>query len=324
VDEVAPPVSQVTSPAGKVEPPANQAAPRMSRVEPPVDEVAPPVSQAAPPAGKVEPPAGQAEPRVSRVEPPASEVEPPVTQVAPPVSPAAPPVGQIAPSVNRMCGDDSRDIADVPIDQIQRAIEPTKAQLDALDDLGNASIRAARAIRDACPRQAVLTAPGRLAAMQQRIEAMIAAVAIMRPPLAKLYARLRHEQKVRFNALATDQRKASASRDGLPQCGGNRSAAPDWPVDEIERRLRPTRAQRVALLALRDANTKAADLIRMSCPDVAAAATPPARLAATAKRLEVILEALRPVRSALDDFYASLSDEQKAQFEGIGRQRPAS
>jgi LTXXQ motif family protein len=261
---------------------------------------------------------------MSRIEPPADEVAPPVTDVAPPVIQAAPPARQTASPVSRMCGDDSRDIADVPIDQIQRAIEPTKTQLDALDDLGNASIRAARAIRDACPKQAVLTAPGRLAAMQQRIEAMITAVAIMRPPLAKLYARLRHDQKAQFNALANDQRKASASRDGLPQCGGNRAAAPDWPVDEIERRLRPTAAQRVALQTLRDANTKAADLIRMSCPDVKAAATPPARLAATARRLEVILQAIKPVRKALDDFYATLSDEQKAQFEGIGRQRPVS
>jgi hypothetical protein len=146
----------------------------------------------------------------------------------------------------------------------------------------------------------------------------------MRPPLAKLYARLRHEQKVQFNALANDQRKGSASRDGLPQCGGNRAAAPDWPVDEIERRLRPTAAQRVALQTLRDANTKAADLIRMSCPDMKGAATPPARLAATARRLDVMLQAIKPVRKALDDFYASLSEAQKAQFEGIGRQRPAS
>jgi hypothetical protein len=224
-----------------------------------------------------------------------------------------------------MCGDDSRDIADVPIDEIQRAIAPTRTQRDALDDLGNASIKAARAIRDACPREAALTAaPGRLAVMQQRIEAMIAAVAIMRPPLAKLYARLRQEQKARFNALANSQRKASASGDGLPQCGGSRAAAPDWPVDEIERRLHPTAAQRAALKILRDANARAADLIRTSCPDVKAAATPPARLAATARRLEVILQAIKPVRKALDDVYGILSDQQKAQFEAIGRQRQTS
>jgi LTXXQ motif family protein len=51
------------------------------------------------------------------------------------------------------------------------------------------------------------------------------------------------------------------------------------------------------------------------------ALTPPARLAAVGKRLDTMLEAVKTVRSALNDFYASLNDEQKAQFEAIGPQR---
>jgi hypothetical protein len=37
-----------------------------------------------------------------------------------------------------------------------------------------------------------------------------------------------------------------------------------------------------------------------------------------------MLQAVKQVRTALDDFYATLSDEQKAQFEAIGPQRSAS
>jgi hypothetical protein len=37
-----------------------------------------------------------------------------------------------------------------------------------------------------------------------------------------------------------------------------------------------------------------------------------------------MLQAVKPVRAALEGFYATLSDEQKAQFEAIGRQRTAS
>ena len=89
-----------------------------------------------------------------------------------------------------MCGEDSRDIAGLPIDQIQQAIQPNDAQRAALDDLANASVKAAQEIKAACPTQIALTAPGRLAAMQQRIEAMISAVGygpaaaaeILRPP----------------------------------------------------------------------------------------------------------------------------------------------
>jgi hypothetical protein len=51
--------------------------------------------------------------------------------------------------------------------------------------------------------------------------------------------------------------------------------------------------------------------------------TPPARLAAARKRLETMLDAVKSVRAALDDLYAKLTDEQKAQFEAIGPQRAA-
>ena len=64
---------------------------------------------------------------------------------------------------------------------------------------------------------------------------------------------------------------------------------------------------------------KAAEMLKASCqPDNTL--TPPARLAAAGNRLRTILQAVKLVRSALEDFYGTLSDEQKAQFEAIGRQ----
>jgi LTXXQ motif family protein len=224
--------------------------------------------------------------------------------------------------LSRMCGDDSRAFSGLPVNQIQQAIGPTPVQRAALDQLDNASVQAARLILEACPRQVALTAPGRLAAMQQRIEAMIAAVARVQAPLQKLYGLLDKEQKTRFNALAQGPRNASAPRSAPPQsCGADLAAALDWPSDDIEARLHPTDAQRIALNALSDASANAADMLRTGCEGLDAT-TPPARLAATAKRLDVLVRAIEPVRSALDDFYATLSDEQKAQFETIGRQRP--
>jgi hypothetical protein len=40
-------------------------------------------------------------------------------------------------------------------------------------------------------------------------------------------------------------------------------------------------------------------------------------------RLDTMLKAVKLVRAALEDFYATLSDEQKAQFEAIGPRRTA-
>ena len=40
-------------------------------------------------------------------------------------------------------------------------------------------------------------------------------------------------------------------------------------------------------------------------------------------RLDTMLASVKNVRVSLDDFYSSLSDEQKAQFNMIGRQQTA-
>ena len=47
------------------------------------------------------------------------------------------------------------------------------------------------------------------------------------------------------------------------------------------------------------------------------------RLAAVNRRLQSMLQAVSQVNDALDDFYATLSEEQKAQFEAIGPKRTA-
>jgi hypothetical protein len=61
-------------------------------------------------------------------------------------------------------------------------------------------------------------------------------------------------------------------------------------------------------------------MLKTACqPDDAV--TPPARFAAAAERLDTLLQAVKLVRPALEDFYTTLNDEQKAQFESIGPRR---
>jgi len=227
----------------------------------------------------------------------------------------------------QLCGDDSRDIAGLPIDQIQQTLQLNDAQRAALDDLANASVKAAQDIKAACPTQIPLTAPERLASMQQRIEAMIAAVGTVQPALQKFYDFLNDEQRVRLNALVQDQRRREAARNtnrSLAQsCGAAQPGVTDWPTAEIEARVQSTEAQRASLAALQQASAKAADLLKTSCP-TAEPITPPARLEAVANRLDTMLQAVKMVRTALDDFYGKLTDEQRAQFEAIGPgRRPA-
>jgi hypothetical protein len=86
--------------------------------------------------------------------------------------------------------------------------------------------------------------------------------------------------------------------------------------------LHPNDSQRASLAALQDASTKAAETLKAACQP-GEALTPPARFAAIGKRLDAMLQAVKLVRARLEEFYATLTDEQKAQFEAIGPRRSA-
>jgi hypothetical protein len=230
------------------------------------------------------------------------------------------------PPLQQLCGDDRREIAGLLTDQIQQAIQPNEAQRASLDELANALISAAQMIRASCPTQTALTAPDRLAVMQQRIEAMIKAESAVQQPLGNFYDLLDDEQEARLNAIAEDRRKMSAANRATEApaqgCGAAQPAALQWPADEIEARLHPNDTQRAALKVLQDANAMAADILNAECQPEDAT-TPPARLDAVDGRLVAMLQAVNRVSAALEGFYATLSDEQKAQFEAIGQKRTA-
>ena len=100
------------------------------------------------------------------------------------------------------------------------------------------------------------------------------------------------------------------------QCGANIMA---WPSDQIDRVVRPSDAQRVKLEALQSATAQSADTIKAACPSEVPS-TPPGRLAAIGERLQAMLQAVETVQPVLTDFYNSLSDDQKARFNTMGKQ----
>jgi hypothetical protein len=230
------------------------------------------------------------------------------------------------PPLQQLCGDDGREIAGLSINQIQQAIQPNEAQRAALDDLVNAWIFAAQMIRATCLTQTAFTAPNRLAIMHQRIGAMSQAVLVLRQPLGKFHDLLEEEQEARLNAFAEDRRRTStasgATEASAQGCGATQAAVLQWPADEIEARLRPNDAQRAALKVLQDANAKAVEILTAECQPNDAI-TPSARLDAVEVRLADMQQAVYLVSAALEGFYATLSDEQKAQFEAIGQKRTA-
>jgi LTXXQ motif family protein len=120
----------------------------------------------------------------------------------------------IAPASDASAGKDRRDLAtfcdertpgvtDLPIDRIAAAVQPTPEQQASLDELKDASAKAAEGLKADCPTYQALTPTGRIEAMEQRLSAMLSAVKTVQPALAKLYDSLSDEQKARFNAMRT-------------------------------------------------------------------------------------------------------------------------
>jgi hypothetical protein len=228
------------------------------------------------------------------------------------------------------CGGLAPGVLSLPIDQIERAIGPTDAQATMMNDLKAASAQADNILRASCPAEVPLTPIARLDAVLKRIQAMSQAVQILRPPLTTLYNSLDDEQKDRFAAIGTQSkyRRARIAGEESPAsnlgglCKQQAENFTQLPVQRIEESIKPTGEQNAAFDALKSASAKAAKDLDASCPaDIPHTVTD--RLNAVGKRLDALADAVTTVKPALADFYNSLTDEQKARFNVIGRASPA-
>ncbi len=104
-------------------------------------------------------------------------------------------------------------------------------------------------------------------------------------------------------------------------CGPRSVGFAEWRLDRLERAVKPNDAQRTKFDELKAASTKAAEAMRAACPtDVPK--TMVSRMETMEKRLDAMLQAVKTVRPALEAFYATLSDEQKANLnDNSGRRR---
>jgi hypothetical protein len=202
--------------------------------------------------------------------------------------------------------------------RIEQSVSPTAEQRAALNEFADAAIRAARTIKDACPIDVVFTPSARLETMQKRLEGMVQAVSGVDPLLDRFYGLLTDEQKARLDAV-----NERYQRDRRATAGRNAAvSATRWAAEQIDKAVQPGPEQQAKLDTLKMAMAAAANDLTDACPS-SLPTTPPARLKAISRQLNVLLGAVKHVRTAFDDFYASLDDEQKAQFNAIGRQRSA-
>jgi len=205
----------------------------------------------------------------------------------------------------------------LPIDQIRQAVHPTADQQAALDDLSAASSQAGDLIKSSCPSSVPLTPIGRLDAADKRLDATIKAVQVVRSPLERFYQALSDEQRQRFNAMNGSSEGAPTAANMTAACSQGAGSFIDLPVQRIEQVVQPTAQQKGAFDNLKKAAQKAGDQLQASCP-TAVPKSPVARVDTVETRLTAMTDAIKSVRPDLSNFYASLSDEQKAKFNTMG------
>jgi hypothetical protein len=234
-------------------------------------------------------------------------------------------------AVQQLCTQPGTGITAWPFADIEKKVGLNDDQKALLGDVRKAAADAAATFKASCPAENAfpMTPPGRLQAMTARLQGTLDAVGVVRPALEKFYASLSDEQKERFNALGptasantrtANNAEASAALPADPKsCTEAKPGLANLPIEKIADVVKPTDAQQDGLKQLQDATTKAVSVLQAACPEDVPL-TPPGRLAAMETRLKTMIEAAKTVKPALDNFYASLSNGQKARFDRIGQQ----
>ncbi len=108
--------------------------------------------------------------------------------------------GMMGRGLGAMCNPAFAGFSDWRIERIERTVRPDQRQKEALNELRNASGKAAEALAASCPKDFPKTASERFAFMEKRMEAMLQAIRTVRPAFDAFYGTLDVEQKARLDA----------------------------------------------------------------------------------------------------------------------------
>ena len=120
-------------------------------------------------------------------------------------------------SLAQLCSEPSGRAVEVQTNEIEKALHPDETQSHALESLDDAWNRAAERIKGSCPSETPLTMPGRMEAVQKRLQALLDVIATVRPALVTFYGLLNDEQKARFNLMAPPQPAPAKAGDARTQ-----------------------------------------------------------------------------------------------------------
>ena len=228
-------------------------------------------------------------------------------------APTAPVADAVAAS--ETCSGFAPGVNELPIQELEKVVDGNEEQRTALDDLKAATVKASDILKQSCSSEKPLTPASRLDAMQRRLQAMADANEVVKGPLEHLYGTLSDVQKQRLEVLAHPNvrrvQTARAKDVNISALCTSQAGFTNVPADQIASSIQLTDAQKEELEKLKAASAKASDGLKASCP-AAVPDTLDGRLDAAQQRVTALITAVDTVRPAVSDFYASLTDEQKA------------
>jgi hypothetical protein len=216
------------------------------------------------------------------------------------------------------------------VGRIRGEVSPTADQMQSLKKLGGALGAAAGYLAKACPDEIPPQPVARLQLMESQIEILAMAIDIVRQPLQDFEQTLTADQQAK---LAPPANTAAPTPDvpaadhpsdpdttgttvlAAPACGGSPGAI-DATIDQIDKTIQTTDAQKPALASVKDAFSKSVDDLQAHCLS-SAPATALGRLEATEARLDATWRSELAIQVALANFQTKLSDDQKKNFDAM-------
>jgi hypothetical protein len=208
--------------------------------------------------------------------------------------------------------------------QIKRQLRPTPAQLAALVDVRNQLIEGATAVRSRCRTSNSDSPLERLSELKQRIWAIHNVDVLARPSIKSFYDTLTDRQKAAFKTVPpppAQNRNAVAAPMGeryqaCAMAGGNTAQGL---IDAIASKVQPKGEQQASLDNFGKVSAQMEKMLSASCAQPLAD-SPLGRLDAADDQLVTINYATLNMEIALNAFYSTLSDDQKANFDAFGRE----
>jgi hypothetical protein len=152
--------------------------------------------------------------------------------------------------------------------------------------------------------------------MESQIEELTMAIDIVRQPLQDFEQSLNGAQQAKFAAVGAAPPAAdrpTQTDSTVPTCGGT-PAAIGWSIDQIDKSVQTTEAQRDDLTTLRRSFGKAASDLEAHCL-TSVPRTAAGRLETIEARLDATWRSELSIQVALANFETKLSDAQKDRFD---------